>query len=296
MGIDQARIIDPDGSSALLGFTQSPSAPSVSGPMAKRSFQKGDEQFFSNHFGYSFQGNIGTVGDLLDGSEGAVLSGAWYYYAQYEDSYGNLSGTSPMSNPVRIETIQASPYNPLPVKESFFRRGGYEDDEEWVVYDATVDDLTRQFLVQTAGSAPDNCTAIHLYRTPDVKHVDVIPRFLARLPNNRSVLFPDNTADSELGSEMVETVPTPIFRNMCSHQGRLVVANVVGDPGIVRRSDVGIPGTFPKYEYIYPDSGGAEVTAVTSHNGGVAGVYRDQRVFASKSSMRLVRCRRGSVA
>jgi hypothetical protein len=47
----------------------------------------------------------------------------------------------------------------------------------------------------------------------------------------------------------------------------LVVANTVAEPGIVRRSEVGFPGTFPDLEYVYPDSGGAEVTAVTSHGG-----------------------------
>ena len=54
---------------------------------------------------------------------------------------------------------------------------------------------------------------------------------------------------------------------MCTHQGRLVIGNVVGDPGVVRRSLPGLPGTFVRSEFIYPDSGGAEVTAVTSHNG-----------------------------
>ena len=273
-GLDQARIIEADGSVGLLGFTMAPSAPAASGPMTKRSFDIGDEQYYANHFGYSIQGRIGTVGDLLDGAEGAVLSGAWYYYAQYEDSYGNLSGTSSASNPVTIETIQASPYNPIhtggdPTGDItiFGRSSGFDATQKWIVHDTTVDDLTRQFLVQTAGDAPENCTAVWLYRTPDTKHVDVIPRFLVRIANNRSTMFPDNISDSELGSEMAETVPTPVFRNMCAHQGRLVVANVVGDPGIVRRSDVGFPGTFPKFEYIYPDSGGAEVTAVTVHNG-----------------------------
>lgn len=258
-GVDQARVIDADGSVALLGFTQVPSAPIGVGPVRKRDMQLGDEQYYPNHFGYSWNGRIGTPGDLLDGAEGAILTGTWYYYVQMEDDYGNLSATSSVSNPVQIQAMQASPYDP---------QNGYDAEEErWTVYDATIDDLTRQFLVQVSGDAPDHCMAIHIYRTPDTQHVDNTPRFVARVPNNREFMWPDNAADSELGAAMMETVPVPIFQHMCTHQGCLVVANVIGDAGIVRRSDIGFPGTFPKTSYVYPDSGGAEITGITSHNG-----------------------------
>ena len=169
--------------------------------------------------------------------------------------------------------MQASPYDPLVSEQASFLRGGLREGgtaaeaKDWIVYDAEIDDLTRQFFVQLSGGAPDNCVAIHLYRTPDTKNVDVTPRFLVRIPNGRETVYPDNFSDAELGRPMTEMVSTPVFRNMCAHQGRLVIANIVGDPGIVRRSDVGFPGTFPAHEYIYPDSGGAEVTAVASHEG-----------------------------
>ena len=268
-GVDQARIIASDSSVGLLGFTMMPSAPTAEGPQSLRNYLEGDARVYPNHSGYSWEGNIGTPGDLLDGSEGAVLSGAWYYHAQLEDSYGNLSATSAPSNAVSIDTIQASPVNP----------GGTDvvnnEDGLPVCYDATISDLLRQFIVYVGGDAPDNCTAIRIYRTPDTKHVDVIPRFLVRLANNRVTGFPDSIPDSGLSSPMVETVATPVFRTMCTHQGRLVIANIVGDPGLIRRSEVGFPGTFPKYEYIYPDSGGAEVTAVTSHNGYLLAFTRD---------------------
>ena len=185
-GVDQARIVDSDGSVALLGFTQIPSAPIGYGPVRKRDMQLGDEQYYPNHFGYSWNGRIGTPGDLLDGSEGSILAGTWYYHIQLEDDYGNLSATSPASNPIEIQTMQASPYDP---------QNGY-DGGKWTVYDATIDDLTRQFLVQVGGDAPDNCTAIYVYRTPDTRHVDVTPRFVARIPNNREVMNPYNMADS----------------------------------------------------------------------------------------------------
>lgn len=268
-GIDQARIIGSDGSVGLLGFSMMPAAPVAEGPQSLRNFIAGDANVYPNHSGYSWEGKIGTPGDLLDGVEGAVLAGVWYYYAQLEDSYGNLSATSGSSNPVSIETIQASPVNPGATDTAVNFK------ERIVVHGASIDDLMRQFIVHTGGDGPENCTAVHLYRTPDTKNVDIIPRFLARLSNNRQTSFPDSVPDSALGSPMVETVPTPIFRVMCTHQGRLVIANIMGDPGLVRRSEVGFPGTFPKHEYIYPDSGGAEVTGITSHNGYLLAFTRD---------------------
>ena len=278
-GVDQARIIEADGSVGLLGFTIMPSTPVAEGPQSLRNYLEGDARVYPNHSGYSWEGKIGTPGDLLDGIEGAVLAGAWYYYVQLEDSYGNLSATSGASNPVSIETIQASPINPGGTSEAS------DDRADIVVYDATIDDLMRQFIVHTSGDGPDNCTAIRLYRTPDTKNVDIIPRFLTRLSNNRQTSFPDSLPDSALGSPMVETVPTPIFRIMCTHQGRLVIANIVGAPGLVRRSDVGFPGTFPKHEYIYPDSGGSEVTGIASHSGYLLAFTRDSVYSLEEFSM-----------
>ena len=130
-----------------------------------------------------------------------------------------------------------------------------------------IDDLLRQFLVRAGGSAPAQAVAIRLYRTPDIKNSGSRPRFLARIPGNREFAFPDGTSDAELGTEMVATIPTPRYRVACTHQGRLVVANLVGTPGMVRRSAVGSAGTFPEVDFVFPDSGGAEVTAVTSHDG-----------------------------
>lgn len=255
-GVDQARIIDFTGQAALLGFTQRPSAPSALGPQLVHNNQKGEEKVYPNHYGYSWPGDIGTLGNVLDGETGAVLGGTWYYYAQMEDSFGNRSGLSAPSNAVNIETIQASPYSPDEVT-----------DDVWTVSGVTLDDLTRQFIVEAGGTAPDHCTALVLYRSQDTQHGDPTPRFLVRIPNSRQTTYPDNTADSALGAPIVRTVETPVFKHMCTHQGRLVVANTVGEPGVVRRSEVGFPGTFPELEYVYPDSGGSEVTAVTSHGG-----------------------------
>jgi hypothetical protein len=272
-GVDQARIIDFTGQAALLGFTQLPSAPTGIGPKLVNNNQKGNESVFPNHYGYSWTGTIGTPGNVLDGENGAILAGTWYYYAQLEDSFGNRSGLSAPSNAVSIETIQAAPYDPST---------SYDDDSgsgSWIASGATLDDLTRQFAVEVGGSAPDNCTAIVLFRSQDTKQGDPTPRFLVRLPNSRQALFPDNIPDTSLGDPVERTIATPIFKHVCTHQGRLVVANVLGDPGIVRRSEPGFPGTFPELEFVYPDSGGAEVTAVTSH-GGILIAFTETSVYS----------------
>jgi hypothetical protein len=257
-GIDQARIIDSDGSSTILGFTEMPSAPETRGPMS----QNQDATTYPNYYGYSWAGKIGTTGDSLQGQLSAILEGSWFYYVQYEDFFGNLSASSPPSTPVTLATIQSSPYsgsNTTDVYTAF--NANYVPTSG-----AELDDLTRQFLVEVSG-APDNAAAVRIYRTPDTKNVGIEPKFLIRLPNNREVAFPDNLSDQELGPPMPFTIPVPIFRTMCTHQGRLVIANTEQDPGIVRRSMPGLAGTFESDEFIYPDSGGAEVTAVTSHNG-----------------------------
>ena len=112
-----------------------------------------------------------------------------------------------------------------------------------------------------------HCVAVRLYRTPDTRNVGIEPQLLVRLPGRGRAEYADNTPDSGLGPMWEETVSVPVFKLMCTHQGRLVIANTEGEPGIVRRSQPGFPGTFNKLDYIYPDSGGSEVTGVASHAG-----------------------------
>lgn len=246
-GIDGALIIDAHGAVHPLGFNQTPSPPSVFGPGQLTESQS----FYANAAGYSWKGDIGTPGDVLNGIQGAILDGAWYYYAILEDIYGNLSAPSVPSNAAWIRSIQADPYVP-----------GSSDTTS-----ATIDDLTRQFALRLTSSGPAHTVAVHIYRTPDTRRASTIPRLLVRLPGRDPCIFGDRRADSDLGEEMPRTVGVPTFRTMCVHQGRLVVANTPSDPGIVRVSDPGFPGTFLADDYVYPDSGGAEITALASHMG-----------------------------
>jgi hypothetical protein len=248
-GIDYPLIIDAQGRTVPIGFQEVPSPPSVYGPQ-----QLPDKNtFYPNAGGYSWRGDVGTPGDVLNGTQGAVLDGNWFYYVQLEDIYGNLSAASGPSNPALIRTTQASPYNP--------------NDPTAVATGATIDDLTRQFMVRMTAQGPDHTVAVNLYRTPDTVRASTKPRLLARFAGRESFIFGDRRADSDLGPEMERIAPVTVFRTMCAHQGCLIAANMLVDPGLVRRSSPGFPGTWPEDDFVYPDSNGAEVTAVASHAG-----------------------------
>jgi len=250
-GVDRAQVISADGNVTELGFADKPAPPDVLGP-AQVPFEH-TYQFYPNSWGYSWPGKIGTAGDTLAGQDGALLSGIWYYYIQYEDIYGNLSAFSAASAPTALSANQADPSGP--------------SVGDTAVQGTEITDLTRRFIVKTSGDAPSHTVATHIYRTADTLHVDQDPRLLVRVPGSTSFVYDDNNADSELSRKWERTVRVPIFRVACAHQGRLVIGNTTSQPGIVRRSQPGFAGTFLREDFVFPDSGGAEVTAVTDHRG-----------------------------
>ena len=280
-GIDRARVISYDGTSEVLGYTRKPSAPMLAGPSQPDPSEV--NLYYPNSQGYSWPGRIGTPGDTLNGREGSLLVGQWYYHFQYEDINGNLSEFSARSEPVSTKAAQAQPFTShSSVTGQSFRPGMRADGDLWTTFNSDgseIDDLTRRFLVRMSGSAPEHTVATHIYRTPDARHVDNIPRFLARVAGSTAFVYDDNLADSELGSPWTETVSVPVFRVACAHQGRLIIGNISGDPGLVRRSDVNFPGTFLRDDSIYPDSGGADITGLASHNG-VLIAFTDSAMYA----------------
>jgi hypothetical protein len=249
-GVDKPRVFTYDGMVTPLGFDTRPTAPLALGPI-QAGYQKSANSY-PNTKGYSWQGDIGTSIESLTGEAGSVRGGTWYYYLQYEDIHGNLSEFSVSSNPVQTSTANADPFDP----------GG--DSKETGV---EIANLLRQFHVSLGSEAPDHCVAVRLYRTADTKNVGGEPQLLARLPGTGAAEYADNTPDSGLGSIWEETVSVPVFKLMCTHQGRLVIANTEDEPGIVRRSQPGFAGTFNKLDFIFPDSGGSEVTGIASHAG-----------------------------
>lgn len=269
-GVDRAHVIRFDDLVTPLGFGQIPSPPTAYGPAPSDDGLDPDgvrATQYPNMLGYSWAGRIGTVGGQLEGQTGALLDGIWYYYVQYEDVFGNLSASSAASNGASIWHIQADPFSAAQIAGASGNTGRNRFPFGNTHIGAELDDLTRQFAVEIGDDAPDHCVAMHLYRTSDTKHTAGTPSLVARIPNNRAVIYPDRHSDSELGPAMVETIPVPVFRVMTPHQGCLVIGNTPSDPGIVRKSQPGFPGTFGVDVYVYPDSGGAEVTALISHNG-----------------------------
>lgn len=272
-GVDRPQVITPDNSTTPLGFDFRAATPSVSSP-SQPDFDDA-ANYFPNSMGYSWQGRIGTSGDELTGQKASLLKGSWYYRFQYEDINGNLSEFSVPSDPATIHTNQATPFHPPSVvktSNAATHLGQIIIDHlptppKTISMPAEIDDLTRRFLIKSSGELPAHAVATRIFRTPDTNHKDSIPRFVARVPGSRQFYYDDNNADSDLGSVWVETVSVPVFRVACAHQGRLIIGNVPGAPGIVRRSQKGFPGTFESAEYIYPDSKGAEITALASHNG-----------------------------
>jgi hypothetical protein len=293
-GVDNARIITYDGMSFPLGFNTYAPTPTARSPVPVPTVAAGkvlaagvlSEGFNGdaslaryqqepNYRGYSWPGKIGTIADVLDGTTGCVQAGTWFYHAQLEDFFGNLGPLSTASNPARLATANSGPPAiRIQSKVSWFGRaikGATAADDTFANAPDTdnteIDDLLKQFCVSVGGEMPPNTAAVRLYRTSDTKNVGAEPKLLARVPGARVSIYPDNVPDEYLGLPAEETIPVPIFRVMCTHQGRLVVGNTIGEPGIVRRSEPGFPGTFLRSEFTFPDAGAAEVTAVTSHNG-----------------------------
>jgi len=281
-GLDQAHIITPEGTAFKLGFRDIPSAPIAEGPTGVDIV--GRDSFYPNSHGYSWEGNIGTAGDMLSGDGGGVLAGHFIYHVQYEDQFGNRSATSSRSNAVHIQPHSANPI-----------RGGSDGVEGIIAkleetLGLEIKDVQRQFLLRCSlpdhtpiGSQADNSwvtsgvsiketarasdvVAVNIYRTPDIDNVGPTPRLVTRLSAAGDFDFPDNVPDAELGDDMVPTVAIPIFKVMCVHQGRLIIGNISGSPGMVMRSEQGYPGTFSAIDFTFPDSGGEEITALFSHN------------------------------
>ncbi len=285
-GLDRPKVITYDGRVTPLGFSQRAPAPAVSSP--GQPAEDDELNYYPNSSGYSWKGRIGTPGDELLGKKASLLKGNWYYYVQHEDINGDLSQISVPSEPATIHTNQADPFEGMSVVpvtqfaasvsgmlKGIVGKSGKRITANTLPDGTEVDDLTRRFLIRTVGEAPEHTVAIRLYRTPDTLHSDGVPRLVARIPGARQFFFDDNVADQELGFEWTETIPVPIFRVACAHQGRLIIANVDGNPGIVRRSQPGFPGTFSRDEYIFPDSTGDEITALASHNGQLVAFTKD---------------------
>jgi hypothetical protein len=264
-GIDSPLIYD--GYMLLpLGYSKAPGAVHGAGPAVVNTSTTNTNSelnptVYRNSLGYSHPGRIGTPGDLLSGQIGCMRAGSWTCYVQFEDAFGNLSPLSPPSNAVTVRTEDAT---------NLFNK----DFLAWNnpaaslgPFAVQVDDLTKQFLWTNIPTGPEGTVARILYRTADTNYNDNTPRFLVRIPDNSTTVYPDNHADSELGSPAPDIVAVPTFRVSCAYAGGLAIANTTANPGLVRISDPGFPGTFRHDRWIYPDPNGAEVTGLANFQG-----------------------------
>lgn len=253
-GVDAALVYD--GYTVLpLGYDRVPAPPSATGPSDT------GHPVFRNEGGYSHPGRIGTQGDFYTQESGAHLQGMWTYHVQFEDAFGNRSPLSPASGPVvhRRELTLAyywADYTDYPNTAGV-------NDQPLGLLAVGLDDLGKQHLVQDISAGPEGTVARVLYRTPDQENDSSEPKFLVRIPDNVTSVFPDNIADGMLGATADDLVTVPRFQAMCAHQGRLVI---LAD-GVLRWSQPGFIGTFERRWFVPIGSDGARATAVWSFGG-----------------------------
>jgi hypothetical protein len=245
-GIDPPLTISHDGMVTPLGFATRPGQVSVDGP--QQPVDPGID--YPNSAGYSWPGRIGSVGDVIDTHEGAMLAGRWRYNRAWEDVHGNISELSPASVELSVGAQRAD----MVVERS-------ATGVDLVDLTTKLDDLPRQFVIKASGSAPEHAVATRLYRTPDLTRHPATPRLLARIEGTAPFVYADNIPDSRLGEPAKEYTRVPRFEVMTSHAGALVIAD---GPRVIR-SEVGFPGTLIKSTEVTPDPDGARITGLVSH-------------------------------
>jgi hypothetical protein len=243
-----------------LGYDKGPPVPLPFGPDQVATSNSENPGLYRNSGGYSHPGRIGTPGDVLAGQDGCLRAGAWYYWGQWMDMYGNVSPLSPVSVPVTLRTENTAT----------------EFEKKFLAWDTpgklgnravNLDDLTRQFFVGNLRAGRDGTMAYLLYRSPDTYYNPTEPRLLAMIPGNvDNMVYPDNHSDAELSSMAQQVIPVPHFKIMCAYGGGLAIANLPSDPGMVRVSEIGQAGTFLRDKWVYPDPNGAAVTGLAYYN------------------------------
>jgi hypothetical protein len=248
-----------------LGYDRAPNAPTVLGPSSS---PNGNFQRSVNDYGYSHPGNVGTISSDLaaisdtasDSTIGLMLEGNWNYAVQFEDAFGNLSPWSAMTSVRVLQEQTKAKY----FKERLLFSDTYKDLGDSSV---TYSDLQRQFWIDGITKGPDGTVARRILRSADTLHRNYDMRLLARIPDNVTTCWPDETADALLGHVAQNYLPTPTFKVMTPFSGGLAVANTLANPGIVHFSDPGFPGSFRPERFIYPDPNGHEITGLAVFDG-----------------------------
>jgi len=102
----------------------------------------------------------------------------------------------------------------------------------------------------------------------------------ATIPDNVTDGYPDNVPESWLVAPYTPVDPMPLFRLACLFGNRLWIANMVGDPGLLRASLPMRWGTLPEDEYVYyPDPTGAAITGLVASQGSLL-VFTETSTFS----------------
>ena len=177
---------------------------------------------------------------------------------QLIDRWGNFSAVSGRSNEIRFEAEKTKAMGDTP------------------------DRLMKSVMWSGIDPGPERTIGRLLCRTRDVLHMGDTNLYImpgnvgsgvfgafATLPDNISTTMMDNIPDAWLISSPLEVIPTPIFKLCRLAFGRLWVANISGDPGLLIPSLPGRFGTFLQNEEIYPDPSGGEITGLWSTDSGL---------------------------
>jgi hypothetical protein len=226
MGMDQPVLAYDGWKIDVLGYPELPGAPNA-----------------SEVTGGGSGGEIGTV-DSSMGTIGGVLPGAWLYGQQYEDWWGDVSAMSPTGT-VAID-------------------GGNSSS-------VLGDNRVRMIVSWPTG--PAKTLRRHAFRSPDLVNSGSIDlrqlfgglgggRESALLPDNVVGTVVDNTPDAYLGAVAEDLRPVPACALIRIAMGRCWLGREQGDPGILYRSKPGRMGTYGRFDFLYPDPGGAALTVL----------------------------------
>src|SRR5690606_1536865 len=100
----------------------------------------------------------------------------------------------------------------------------------------------------------------------------------ATIPDNACTLYPDNTPDAWLLRKPIDPVPVPRGRIGTLAFGSLWLANTPTEPGLLRWSEPGMWGTFPRTNVMYPDPRGQEITGIAAVPDGLL-VFTEMSLF-----------------
>jgi len=232
---------------------------------------------------------VGRVGTAVTppgiwSAQGKLLKGSYQVCVQYVDVWGNLSPVSFRSSPVTFD-------------EQFSWYGTLKKDGDDFVPDvgvpATADRVKKQIIWTNVPTGPENTIGRILYRTKDTYNSGDLNIYelvgnaaggsdsFATMPDNASVMFPDNIPDAWLINPAMDIVPVPEFRFGVVAFGRFWIGNTIENKGLIRPSIEGLWGTFRANEEIVPDPRGYEITGMKSISGQLL-VFTAKSIFLLK--------------